>query len=128
MAYYSKQDIYDFMNSEKKRLNSIGLSFLNSEDEVKMNLENENNVVAVFWLETDGDKITMNGNSFFRIDHNLYTDDRFAIDSYIAMEKNIQVSDLIKSRIQDSDVLKSQKTEHLDTLHKILSKRKTNGA
>ncbi len=126
MSYFSKQDIKDYLDLEKARLTAIGLTLLNSEDEIRMQLENEQELVTVYWLETEGEKIQMNGKTFFRIDYNLYTDDRFAIDSFIAIKDNITISELINSRNRESKKLKQQNLENIEKIFNIL-KNTNNG-
>jgi len=40
----------------------------------------------------------MNGKAFVRIDNNLYTDDRYALDSIQAQNENKTIAEIIKER------------------------------
>ena len=44
----------------------------------------------------------MQGKVFIRIDFDLYTDDRFAVDQYQAFKNNITVSELIKKNKEEA--------------------------
>lgn len=98
MAYYSKQDIINYVSDSIKLLQSKNLKPINPETEVLKKLNDEEDLVVFFWLDIDVSKLKFEGNSWYRIDHDLYTDDRFAIDSYHAMKSGITVSELILNR------------------------------
>lgn len=111
MAYYKKQEIINYVRENIKQLESRGLNSLNPESEVLMKLENEEDLVGFFWInyeegESDGEKIKLDGKSFFRVDHDIYTDDRFAIDLYQAMKMGVNASDIIRKREQDKEIAK----------------------
>jgi len=111
MAYYKKKEILDYVNENIKEIESKGLKSLTPESEVLKRLNDEEDLVGFFWFdhedgEADGYKIKMNGKSFYRINHDLYTDDRFAIDLYQAMEAELTVSDIILKREQEKEEAK----------------------
>lgn len=122
--YYSKEEISQYIQNEDERLKKIGLTFVNSIEEIKMNLENERELVTVFWLEPENGEINMNGKSFYKVDTNLYTDDRFAIDLFIAAQNNTTVSDLVKARMKQKESMKTQSFKHIQELYNILTNKK----
>jgi len=109
MAYYNKQEILDYVSKNLKDIESRGLQPLNPEAQVIKELNDEDDMVGFFWLDfqkdgKEGEKISMKGQSWYRINHNLYTDDRFAIDLYQAMKAGINVTDVINKREQDKEL------------------------
>lgn len=111
MAYYNIQQILDYIGESIKEIESKGLKPLNPVAEVVKRLNDEEDMVGFFWLnylqgESAGEKIKMEGKSWYRINHNLYTDDRFAIDLYQAMKAGINVTDVINKREQDKELAK----------------------
>lgn len=111
MAYYSKQDILDYVSENMKDIEAKGLRTLNPEPEVHKRLNDEEDLVAFFWIdfqegENEGEKIKMQGKSWYRINHDLYTDDRFAIDLYQAMIEEVTVTDIIKRREKEKELAK----------------------
>jgi len=111
MAYYKKQEILDFVSNNIKEMESNGLKPLNPEEEVIKRVNDEEDLVGFFWIsyikdENDGEKIKMEGKSWYRINHDLYTDDRFAIDLYQAMKAGLNVTDIIKKREAEKELAK----------------------
>ena len=111
MPYYTKQEILDYVNENAEKIKSKNLQSLNTEPEVIKRLNDEEDMVGFFWIdykegETDGEKIKMEGKSWYKIDTNIYTDDRFAIDLYQAMTHDITVSDVIRKRRQETKFVK----------------------
>lgn len=104
MAYYSKQDIINYVSDSIKLLQSKNLKPINPEAEVLKKLNDEEDLVVFFWLDIAVSTLKLEGNSWYRIDHNLYTDDRFAIDSYHAMKSSITVSELILNRQMEQEI------------------------
>ena len=103
MAYYKKQDILDYVFKMIKELGDRGIQPLNPEAEVMKRLNDEEDLVGFFWIDYNkevepGQKIIMGGKQWYRINHNIYTDDRFAIDLYQAMKSDLTVTDVIKKR------------------------------
>jgi hypothetical protein len=109
MAYYNKQEILDYVAENLREIESKGINPLNPEAEVIKRLNDEEDMVGFFWLDfkkesSEGEKISMEGKSWYRVNHNLYTDDRFAIDLYQAMKSGINVTDVIRKREQDKEL------------------------
>jgi len=111
MPYYSKQEVLDYVNVNLQEMDSKGVKPLTPLDEVVMRLENEEDMVGFFWIdysEGEGDSkgIKMNGKAYIRVDHDIYTDDRFAIDLYNSAKEGCTVSDIIKKREIDRELAK----------------------
>jgi hypothetical protein len=102
MAYYNKKDILEYVSENIKIIESKNLKPLNPESEVIKRLNDEEDMIGFFWIELSsgevGEKIKMEGKSWYRINHDIYTDDRFAIDLYQAMKADLTVTDVIKKR------------------------------
>lgn len=111
MAYYNKQEVLEFVQENLKEIEAKGLKPLNPEAEVLKRLDDEEELVGFFWIEyeegeEDGQKLKFEGKAFYRVDANIYTDDRFAIDLYQAMQHGITVSDVIRSRENEKELAK----------------------
>lgn len=111
MAYYKKQEILDYVSENMKDIEARGLRTLNPEPEVHKRLNDEEDLVAFFWIdfqegENKGEKIKMQGKTWYRINHDLYTDDRFAIDLYQAMMEEVTVTDIIQKREKEKELAK----------------------
>ena len=134
MPYYSKQEVLDYVDSNLKEIESKGLKPLNPKDEVIMNLENESDMVGFFWIEYDesageeNPKILFQGKSFVRVDHDIYTDDRFAIDLYDSAKNDITVSDVIKRREVEKELAKDGIVDQKVLEEKIKESTKKDGA
>ena len=120
MAYYKKQDIINYISENLKEIESKGLKPLNPESEVIKRLNDEEDLVGFFWIDyikedEGGEKIKMDGKSWYRINHDIYTDDRFAIDLYQAMKADLTVTDIIKKRETEKELAK-QGIADIDTL------------
>lgn len=111
MAYYKKQEIFNYVSEVIKDLESKGLKPLNPEEEVIKRINDEEDLVGFFWIsykkdDNDGEKIKMDGKSWYRISADLYTDDRFAIDLYQAMKAGLNVTDIIQKRESEKELAK----------------------
>jgi len=109
--YYTKREILDYVSDNVKEIETKGLRLLNPEAEVIKRINDEEDMVGFFWIdfkegETDGEKIKMSGKSWYKIDTDIYTDDRFAIDLYQAMINEITVSDVIRKRRHEKELAK----------------------
>ena len=124
MAYYKKQEVLDYVSERIRELDSRGLKPLNPEAEIIKRLNDEEDLTGFFWVsyekgENDGEKIKMEGKSWYRVSHDLYTDDRFAIDLYQAMKAGLNVTDIIRKREMDKELAK-QGIVDLDSLEKTV--------
>jgi hypothetical protein len=105
MAYYNKESIQSYALGNLSALKEKGLKSITPKEELYANLENESDVVGFFWMDEpaqDGGIPIMQGKVFIRIDFDLYTDDRFAVDQYQAFKNNLTVSELIKKNKEEA--------------------------
>lgn len=127
MAYYKKQEIFNYVSEVIKDLESKGLKPLNPEEEVIKRINDEEDLVGFFWIsykkdDNDGEKIKMDGKSWYRISADLYTDDRFAIDLYQAMKAGLNVTDIIQKRESEKELAK-QGIVDVNSLEQTIEKK-----
>lgn len=109
MAYYKKQELIDYISSNVKRIEKKGLRPLKPVSDTIKKIDDEEDLVAFFWIEYEdneksGEKLKMEGKCWYRIDADLYTDDRFALDLYQAMMEELNVSDIIRKREREKEL------------------------
>jgi hypothetical protein len=123
MAYYKKQDVLDYVSGKIKELDERSIQPLNPEAEVIKRLNDEEDLVGFFWIDYNqevesGQKIKMEGKTWYRINHDIYTDDRFAIDLYQAMKADLTVTDIIKKRELEKEQAQREGVSDIETLEK----------
>lgn len=107
MAYYNKKDIENYIRKELESIDgNDDAHVLTPISQPLTQLANEEDLVGFCYTVTQenasGQKLPqMNAKVFCRIDHDLYTDDRFAIDSYQATQEGKTVAEIIKERHQE---------------------------
>lgn len=111
MPYYNKEEVEKEI---KKHLNFIDENrekyyILTPIQQTLSQISNEEELVSFFYIEkinheTDLTKKSIDflGKSFARIDHDLYTDDRFALDMIKASKEGKTVIEIIKERKNES--------------------------
>lgn len=120
MAYYNKEEVLAYAETENEKVKKKKLKSLTPIEQTVSQLDNEEEIVGFFWVNiTDGEKLKMNGKTFIRIDHDLYTDDRFAVDLYQAQEESKSVSEIIKKRIVEQKTAKKEIKNKKDIEQKI---------
>ena len=117
MAYYSKENVKKFINENNEMLEAKGHKPITPVEQSLTQLANEEEIVGFFWVDINETKegttkIKMGGNSFVRIDFDLYTDDRFALDLYQSQIESITVSQVIKNREIDQERAKKSIQEN----------------
>lgn len=108
MAYYNKEDVRKYINESNNKIESRGHKSIVPIEQSIMQLDNEEEIIGFFWIDInekigEGAMVKMDGKTFVRIDFNLYTDDRFAIDLYQSQIESTTVSQIIKNRIIDQE-------------------------
>lgn len=102
MSYYTKADVQKYIEDSNNKIESRGHKPMTPIEQSLMQISNEEDVVGFFWMDIDendeGAKVKIDGKTFIRIDLDLYTDDRFAIDLYQSQIESITVSEVIKNR------------------------------
>lgn len=115
MAYYNKKDIENYLRSELESLQEIeGAKLLTPVSQPLSELKNEKDLVGFCYIIPQEQKSSkgdsqdfdqklpnMTTKVFVRIDHDLYTDDRYALDQYQAAQQGKTVSEIIKERHQE---------------------------
>lgn len=128
MAYYSKKDVEKYINENNEAIEAKGHKPLAPVEHSIMQLENQEDIVGFFWVDIDeesggGAKVGMKGKAFVRIDLNLYTDDRFALDLYQSQAESITVSQVINNRIIDQERAKKSVEPNKEDLENGFSEK-----
>lgn len=127
MAYYSKQDIVSYINSAAEKIKQENHQPTTNPEEAIQKLTDEQDLVGFFWLElrSNGDNgigISMEGKVFVRLNAEIYTDDRFALDSYHAAKEGCSVTDIIKKREEEKkEASKQVGSDVIENLKNFLS-------
>ena len=129
MAYFNKKDVELYINNNNEKLENKGHKSVTPVLESLTKLENEEDIVGFFWVDineenNEGTKIKMEGKTFVRIDFNLYTDDRFAIDLYQSQIEGITVTNIIQNRFLEQERAKKSIEEDKNNLEENLFKNK----
>jgi hypothetical protein len=113
MAYYSVEEIKKFINENNESLKEKNMKPLTDFEEASKKVQDKEPLIAFMWAniieELDKEtnlpsvRMKMDGKVFVKLDDDLYTDDRFAIDSYEAQLENISVLEVIKRRKQETE-------------------------
>lgn len=130
MAYYKKQAVAAYITDACEIIKSEKHTPMTDPQVALAQLADEQDLVAFFWLEVSntsptGVGIVMKGTVFVRLDSEIYTDDRFALDSYHAAKECIQVTDIISKREKEQEESKKNiNPDMLEALKEYLSNKK----
>jgi len=114
MAYYRKIEIFSYMKEALERAKKSEITIVVDPEEAARILGADGDLVAMFWVEqnkvegSENLKLNVEGKVFVRIDYDLYSDDRYAIDSYQACKEGTTVSNIIKKRETETQENKSK--------------------
>jgi len=113
MAYYKKQELVEYINSSCEIIKNEKHTPITDPQKPLKELTEDQDLVGFFWLElsSSGDNgvgIKMEGKVFVRLEADMYTDDRFALDSYHAAKEGISVTEIIKKREEEKKSAKQQ--------------------
>lgn len=117
MAYYRKVEIFSFMKEVLERAKKSEITVVVDPEEAARILGADGDLVAMFWVEqnkvegSENLKLNVDGKVFVRIDYDLYSDDRYAIDSYQACKEGTTVSEIIKKRDLEAQETKNKLSE-----------------
>lgn len=104
--YYNKEQIKtELLNCHKMAMDTK-LKPLTSIEEAFKKLEDNDDVVGYFWFSPDNLAevgLKMESRMYIRIENDLYTDDRFAIDLYHSQIEGKTVGEVIKERQSNID-------------------------
>lgn len=129
MAYFSKQDIAEFITSSCDKIKNDKHTPITDPQKSIKELTDEQDMVGFFWLELssngeNGVGIKMEGKVFVRLDYDIYTDDRFALDSYHAAKEGVAVTEIIKRREEEKKNAKDQiGPDVIENLKNFLTKK-----
>ncbi len=107
MAYYNKKDIENYIRQELESIEgNADAKILTPISQPLTQLTNEEDTVGFCYVVSlaneDGQTLPkMQTKIFVRIDHDLYTDDRFALDQFQAAQEGKTVSQVISERHQE---------------------------
>ncbi len=126
MAYYNKKEIVEYINFSCEKIKEEKHTPITEPQKPMKELTEEQDLVGFFWLEMsangeNGVGIKMEGKIFVRLDYDVYTDDRFAVDSYHAAKEGVAVTDIIKKRNQEKAEAKEKiSPDVLETLKSFI--------
>lgn len=129
MGYFNKKEIVDWINNSCERIAKEKFTPITDPQEPLKKLTDEEDLVGFFWLELspngeNGVGIKMEGKVFVKLESELYTDDRFAIDSYQAAKEGVLVTEIIKRREEEKKSAKNQiNPEALENIKKFLTNK-----
>lgn len=127
MAYYEKQHIVDFINTSCIKIRDEKHTPITDPKKALDELTSEQDLIGFFWLELssngeNGVGIKMEGKLFVRLNSEVYTDDRFAVDSYHAAKEGVSVTDIIKKReLEKKDAKQQMSPDVLESLKNFLT-------
>ncbi len=103
MPYYNSKDIEKYIRKELQAIDGDSTArVLTPISQPLTQLKNEEDLVGFCYTkleEKEGTNLpTMTAKVFYRIDKDLYTDDRFAVDLFQASKDGKTVSDVIRER------------------------------
>lgn len=106
MPYYNSEDIENYIRKELQAIDGDSTArVLTPISQPLTQLKNEEDLVGFCYTKTEeqnGTKLpTMTAKVFYRIDKDLYTDDRFAVDLFQASQDGKTVSEVIRERHQE---------------------------
>jgi len=126
MAYYSKQQVSDYIKNVLQRAKNSEIRVMVNLEECARMLGDEADLIPMFWVEmqqieeSGNVNIKMEGSVFVRIEFDLYCDDRYAIDCYQATKEGVPVYEVIKKRNEETEkakiVSEEEKAEMADRL------------
>lgn len=129
MAYYSKEQIVEYINVSCDKISKEKHAPVTDPQEALKKLADEQDLVGFFWLEmsTKGDNgvgIQMEGKVFVKLNSKIYSDDRFAIDSYQAAKEGISVTDLLEKReLEKNEAQKNLTPDVIEGLKNFLNNK-----
>jgi hypothetical protein len=129
MAYYSKEQIVEYINVSCDKIAKEKHAPVTDPQEALKKLADEQDLVGFFWLEmsTKGDSgvgIQMEGKVFVKLNSKIYSDDRFAIDSYQAAKEGISVTDLLDKReLEKNEAQKNLTPDVIEGLKNFLNNK-----
>jgi len=100
MAYYSKNEIVEYFQENLSFIEKDQEThrLLSSSEELAQQFKDDKDILGMFWTTAKDKGVEMNGKAFIKIESDLYTDDRYAIDCQLAVTEGVTVGNIIKNR------------------------------
>jgi hypothetical protein len=130
MAYYTKQQVADYIKDVLQRAKNSEIRVMVNLEECARKLGDEEDLIPMFWVETqpvqDSGNIAlkMDGSVFVKIEFDLYCDDRYALDCYQATKEGVPVYEVVKKRNEENakarSISEEERTEMAEKLKESL--------
>lgn len=108
MAYYTKQQVADYIKDILQRAKNSEIKVMVDLEECARMLGDEKDLIPMFWVEMQPVKennnmtLKMEGSVFVKIEFDLYCDDRYALDCYQATKEGVPVYEIVKKRNEEA--------------------------
>jgi len=108
--YYNKKEVQDYFSEQLKLIETDQEKYrlIGTPEELARQFLNSEEVLGIFWTthteKGDSVDIQMHGKAFVEVDPDLYTDDRFALDSVLAVREGKNVGDIVRERWEKQSV------------------------
>jgi hypothetical protein len=121
MAYYTKQQISDYIKDVLQRAKNSEIRVMVNLEECARKLGDEEDLIPMFWvemqtMESGNMNVNMEGSVFVKIEFDLYCDDRYAIDCYQATREGVPVYEIVKKRSEEVASVKSISEEEKEEM------------
>jgi hypothetical protein len=136
MAYYTKQQVSDYIKEVLQRAKNSEIKVMVNLEECARKLGDEENLIPMFWVEVQSVQdsgnvnVKMEGTVFVKIEFDLYCDDRYALDCFQATQEGVPVYEIVKKRNEQTASMKSvpeeEKTEMANKLKESLNNLSNN--
>lgn len=117
MAYYTKQQVSDYIKEVLQRAKNSEIKVMVNLEECARKLGDEENLIPMFWVEVQSVQdsgnvnVKMEGTVFVKIEFDLYCDDRYALDCFQATQEGVPVYEIVKNRNEQTASMKSVSEE-----------------
>lgn len=121
MAYYTKQQVSDYIKDVLQRAKNSEIRVMVNLEECARKLGDEEDLIPMFWvemqtMESGNMNVKMEGSVFVKIEFDLYCDDRYAIDCYQATREGVPVYEIVKKRSEEVASVKSISEEEKEEM------------
>ena len=121
MAYYTKQQVSDYIKDVLQRAKNSEIRVMVNLEECARKLGDEEDLIPMFWVEmqtveSGNMNVKMEGSVFVKIEFDLYCDDRYAIDCYQATREGVPVYEIVKKRNEEVASVKSISEEEKEEM------------
>lgn len=112
MAYYTKQQVSDYIKEVLQRAKNSEIKVMVNLEECARKLGDEENLIPMFWVEVQSVEdsgnvnVKMEGTVFVKIEFDLYCDDRYALDCFQATQEGVPVYEIVNKRNEQTASMK----------------------